>query len=184
MKAFFWIGCIAILALIAIGAFLLLRADRDAPDAPAAGNYFPSLGGGTVTEGTRMIVSKDGQTLAVRDFHNNGITFEDPANPGSYFLAGETGYCLEDGTCPKAGTDEFSILFTEADQSFIIALAAEPLGEVRVRAEHYLMNALGATREELCSLNYAVGTTVSVNATYSEFENLGFSFCPGAIRLP
>lgn len=132
-----------------------------------------------------LIPTIDGREIAVRHFIGNGVTIEDPANAGAYFLAGSNGVCLEDGSCPRAGTEEgFNIVYFSDDQAFVVALTEEPLGERRRAAEQYLMQMLGLREPEMCLLRYIVGTTVYVNQVYGSIPNLGFSFCPGATQLP
>jgi hypothetical protein len=132
----------------------------------------------------QSIPLRDGSTANTKDFIHNGTTIEDPANQGTYYLAGSSGACNKDGSCPTAGTNkDYNILYYPAQNSFNIGIATEPLGPVRLEAEQYLMNALGISEQQMCELNYYVGTTVYVNPQYAG-KNLGFSFCPGATALP
>lgn len=153
-----------------------------APGFPLATTTRPD---GGMTNSSMDVAGRDGLTITVRDFVHNGVTIEDPANEDIYYLSGSSGVCLEDGSCPVAGNDRgFNIVYFEADGSFAVSLNEEPLGEQRRRAEQYLMQALGIGEVELCALRYTVGTTVYVNETYGSMGNLGFSFCPGAVKLP
>jgi len=185
MKVFVSIVGIFLLVGVAAGAYFFLSASPEEVIPDETNTYFPTTDIGTgSTESNRALALADGESIEVSDFIHNGITFEDPANEGMYFLAGEVEYCFEDDTCPRTGVDDFSILFNSQDQSFIVALSEEPLGRVRESAELYLMTALGISQREMCALNYSVGTTVSVNQTYASIDNLRFSFCPGATILP
>ncbi|MEK9184428.1 MAG: hypothetical protein AAB892_01730 [Patescibacteria group bacterium] len=133
-----------------------------------------------------MLLVKAGEEgeIEVNDFIRDGITVADVVNPGSYVLAGELGYCLADGTCPKAAdTPHFSISYHEASGTFTIQLLAEPLGEVRREAETHLRNRLGISNPLMCTLNYYLGTPSFVNEAYSN-GNIGFSYCAGAAALP
>ncbi|MDP2816323.1 MAG: hypothetical protein Q8O19_06565, partial [Rectinemataceae bacterium] len=174
---------------IVVGAYFFLAQEREptSTEQEPGGILFPSSGGlfgeGTKAQ-TRSLTLATGKRIVVKDFLANGITFEDPANSGSYFLAGKLEYCLEDGTCPDTNTPSFSVLFIETDQSFSISLNEEPLKSSRVSVEQYLMNVLGMSEDGMCDLQYSLGTTVSVNETYGSINNLGFSFCEGAIPLP
>lgn len=175
-------------ALICVGAYLFLEQNRQADiEVPSVSTYFPYSGGvsnGSTKTGTRSLMLATGERMVVNDFLDNGVTFADPANEGSYYLAGNLEYCLDDGTCPDTKTPDFSILYLEADQSFSISLNEEPLRESRSKAEQYLMVALSISAQEMCDLTYTLGTTVSVNEVYGSITNLGFSGCPGAVSLP
>jgi len=107
----------------------------------------------------------------------------DPANPGTYFIAGSFGYCAGSEPCEPIETDEFNIKYDKAQDFFTIGIAQEPIGEVRVRAEEFLMAKLGIGKEGMCRLKYYIGTSYWVNEAYSG-QNLGFSFCPHAVPLP
>jgi len=174
--------------LVVVGAYLFLAQNRvPVTEEPSGGITFPASGGvsggGSGTQ-PLLLTLATGERIPVNNFLANGVTFADPANAGSYYLAGKLEYCLEDGTCPDTNTPKFSILFFEQGQSFSISLNEEPLKESRLAAETYLMNALGISKQEMCSLSYLLGTTVSVNEMYGSITNLEFSFCEGAVPLP
>lgn len=176
-------------AVIGVGAYFFIAGTREPAitEQVPVGIYFPSSGGtsgGDSQGGTRSLTLATGKQIVVKDFLANGVTFADPANIGSYFLAGKLEYCLENGVCPDTKTPNFSIMYLEADQSFSVSLNDEPLKSSRISAERYMMSALGISEEEMCNLTYALGTTVSVNETYGSITNLGFSFCEGAVPLP
>lgn len=141
----------------------------------------PGVGGGTTM---LDLASTDGTPLAVQNFIENGTTIADPQNPGTYIVAGELGYCLEGGTCPSTGVQDFTISYFSEEQAFMIGLGAEPLGAVRDRAEQALADTLGIARAQLCQLRVSVGTTVYVNERYGALGELGVSGCPGAVPLP
>ncbi len=124
-----------------------------------------------------------GGEITTLDFINNGVTVEDVQNPGEYYLAGDVGYCLEDGTCPaSAPSDEYVIGYNSKDTAFIIVLK-EPLGQAREHAGSFLQETLGITKEKMCELKYYISTTSYINEQYAG-KNLLFSFCPGAVVLP
>ena len=186
-KLWILVAAVLLLALAAI-AFLLLRTPiPNEPQQPDGGTLFP--GGGNILPGTsvtgRMMIYGRGDTeFEVNDFIQDQITVADVVNTGHYVLAGELGYCLADGTCPKgADTSTFSISFNDEDDTFNIVLLAEPLGEVRREAETHLQNRLGLSNEVMCELNYYIGTPSFVNDSYSN-GNMGFSYCSGAVKLP
>ena len=179
------LATLLILGGIAVLAFVFLSRPENAPPAEEGTVTFPSSSSGvTETERTYPLMLATGERVLVRNFIANGTTFADPANEGSYYVAGSLPYCLEDGSCPDTNTPAFSILYAEEGQSFSVSLNEEPLRESRTAAEAFLAEALGVSPETLCALTYTVGTTVSVSETYGSYTNLGFSFCPDAVRLP
>jgi hypothetical protein len=182
-----------LLLAIALGAFLYVwYANRGGDeegteepriDFPLVAPSRPDLGGAAA--GSFEITGRDGRSITVRNFIENSITIEDPSNDGIYYLAGSSGVCLEDGTCPTAGQEQgFSTVYFTNDQSFAIAIKEEPLGEKRLAVERFLMQTLGISEEDMCALRYVIGTSPYVNETYGAIDNLGFSFCPGAVKLP
>lgn len=190
-NSYLWIAGSALLILtllVIAGAYVFLKQGREPVTEPTPGGViFPASGGVTGGEpgGQSLVIAlATGEQVAVNNFLANGVTFEDPANEGAYYLAGNLEYCLEDGTCPTTNTPRFSILFFENGQNFVVSLNEEPLRESRQAAELYLMNALGIPAQQMCDLSYTLGTTVSVNEAYGSITNLGFSFCEGAVPLP
>ena len=183
---------IAILALVVVGAvafyFYANRSDQPSGESPipAVTPLFPVGGGGDEppVRGTLTIQTVSGTTLEVRDFTRDPEVLADAVNPGSYVLAGELGYCLPDGSCPFASdVRDFSITYTEDYQAFTITLLKEPVGETRRAAEGFLREKLALNDANLCLLRYHIGVPSFVNETYTG-RNLGFSFCPGAVKLP
>lgn len=84
--------------------------------------------------------------------------------------------------------DAFMVVYFTPDHEggqgqFIVSINTEPFGDTRKRAEVALQNKLGLTNEELCKLSVVVSTNPGANNLYKG-QNLGFSFCPGAIVLP
>lgn len=83
----------------------------------------------------------------------------------------------------EKGDTLYAALYFEEDNSFLITLFEEPLGKYRKEAEGKLVSLLGIPKEAACLLRYGV----YVSKYASEFlagENLGFSFCTGAVALP
>jgi len=131
-------------------------------------------GGTSVPAPVMTIMVVDGSPLQVRDFKQSSTTVEHPSAPGHYYIAG--------GVNPTNNNSPYSILYTESDQSFNITLLAEPLDTVRKNAEAELLQILGVTLYQACTLVYEVSTPRFVNQFYAG-KNLGFSFCPGATSL-
>lgn len=103
----------------------------------------------------------------------NSDMHADPNNPGYYYI----------GNQPSDESAPFLIRYIAETHNYTIAITQEPIGVNRKKAEQYLMQKLGATQEQMCSLDYAVYISNDANSQYSG-ENLGFSFCPGAVQLP
>jgi hypothetical protein len=168
--------------LIGVGIFLYLHNATGGPTPP---NTTPSTSnggtGGSSTGGTGGSVvvpsesggTSDGQTVAAKDFLHASDTYADPNNEGRYFLAGTGGANI---------SVPYRILYVKADQSFTIALLAEPIGSARLAAEQALEKTLGISQEDMCTLRYAVLVPHEVNQFYSG-KDLRFSFCPGAEAL-
>lgn len=193
-QRFLLLGAALVLVLGAL-AFLVLPGRGTAPAGTGASTArtpgLPVAPGVPAASGvsaspvpTMTIAALSGGAVVTKDFIHNGTTTEDPQSRGNYYLAGAIGYCLKDGTCPSgAPSDEYHVVYAARDQAFYIALLKEPLGEARLDAEQFLLQTLGVPRAELCSLKYFLSTTSDVNSLYAG-ENLLFSFCPGAVRLP
>ena len=186
MKRYLILGIvILVLIFIGAGAVIVLQAHKQvvanpSPSFPIASSTNASgTGVSTVT-----IATQDGNRVVVKDFIHNGVTAHDTQNPGNYYLVGAVGYCNADGTCPSgAPSDEYNVVYFSQDKSFIVGLIKEPIGLARLDAEQFLMTQLGLTQAQMCNLKYQVLTSSDVNDFYAG-ENLGFSFCSGAVKLP
>ena len=110
----------------------------------------------------------------VEDFSATAVPDQNDKNTS--YLAGENVQGVIAGT-------PYVIEFVDSDQSFTVALMREPLSATRRQAESDLMQKLGITTQEMCGLRYVVLVSFDVNEGYAG-RNLGFSFCPGAVRLP
>ena len=130
----------------------------------------PSLATSPQTLQTMILATQSGTTVVASDFIHNNVTLPDPSNDGNYYLTGSS-------------TSGFAIGYRTPAQFFTIALEQEPIGQTRIAAENFLLSTLGISQNQLCSLNYYVGTDVHTNSLYAG-KNLGFSFCPGATVLP
>lgn len=195
MKWYLFIG--ALVVIIAAGLYFAfsdspktVSTTSSVPELPVGGSITPvvntSASSPSLPKGVAIISfdTPSGATITVSDFIHNNETVPDTANPGSYVLAGDLGYCLADGTCPKgASVTDFSVSYDEKTHFFNIILLAEPLGTSRLNAEQFVESRLGISGQQACSLNYYVGTPYWVNSNYDN-KNLGFSFCPGATVLP
>ena len=110
-------------------------------------------------------------------FLSDPDTTKDPSNPGHYFV-GPGPNSAQDGENPP-----YVVEYIQSDQSFTIGIMQEPLGQNRLAVEHYLREKLGISQALMCALNYTVSVPYYVNQIYAG-QNLGFSFCDGAVQLP
>jgi hypothetical protein len=111
---------------------------------------------------------------AEKSFLDSPQVHADPNNPGYYFVGPQPG---------DADGGAYEILYISETKYFNVAILEEPIGANRQKAESFLAQLLGATKEQMCALDYAVYVPNEVNTQYSGM-NLGFSYCPGAVKLP
>ncbi len=116
-----------------------------------------------------IVLGADGSMISVADFRSEPGVQE--LSDGSYRLG------------PFTGSSTYQILYYAADKSFTVTLLEEPLGATRESAEQYLMNALQIGKPQMCRLRYGVYVPIKISQFYAA-TNLGFSFCPRAIKLP
>lgn len=169
MRNTFIIGGI-LLVLMLVGGAVYLFFPKAAPVSPTNEDPFGSLGGGTrVPPDMIRLTLSDGSTADVPDFT------KDTQPEGA---SAENGYQV-------GGNDDdvFQILYYPNDAGFLISLLAEPIGENRLKAEAALRGKLQLPDAELCKLRVEVATSIHVNEAYAG-QNLGLSFCAGAVRLP
>lgn len=181
---------LVLVVLLAFGYLLhhLLSPDAAQPAQPGPGVTFPSAsttapGGTTGVPVNLAIEVQNGQKLVTKDFIHNGVTILDPANQESYLLTGDLGECGVGAQCRTGNSPNFNVLYDRTTSTFTIALLSEPLSEVRRDAERFLADTLGIQPSQLCALKYYIGTTYLVNEQYAG-DSLGFSMCPGAVKLP
>jgi hypothetical protein len=199
MKRTLLIAGAIVLLIVLIGlVFALIQHNQPAPSNTTASstNPFPISGnssqnttgsngttsGSSGNTGLYSVENTMGGTILTKNFMNNSSTVVDPNNKDDSYLAGAPAYCTNT-SCPPAPTEDYYILYRQSSKAFIIGLLNEPLGQSRLEAQQFLMNALGITQTQMCDLNYYVLTTGDVNPVYTG-KNLGFSFCPGATALP
>lgn len=127
---------------------------------------------GPTQEQLLSLTAADGGTMNVLNFLNDTETIADPVNSGYY----DFGYSA-------TSTPPFMITYIAATQYFNIELLQEPIGRARKLAEQYLMQHLGISSVDLCRLKYTISAPTSVSSFYGG-ASLGFSFCPGATKLP
>ena len=128
------------------------------------------------------VAGADGTSIETANFIIAANTVKDTQNDGQYFIVQSSTSCYPDCTQKNIAVP-YDILFNVSDNTFTISLLAEPLGSARISAEQYLMHVLNVSKDDMCNLRYVVSTTSYVNPTYGG-TNLGFSFCPNAVKLP
>ena len=169
MKRAVIIVAIILLVLVVAGAlFLLLRPNAE----PVPGTPIDPFGFGSGTrdpQDSLSVTLADGSVTSVPDFTKEN----QPA-----WASATNGYQV-------GGSDEgaYHIVYFPDDSGFLISLLTEPLGANRLNAEDEIRAKLQLPEAELCKLNVRVATSIHVNETYAG-QNLGLSFCPGAVRLP
>lgn len=78
---------------------------------------------------------------------------------------------------------EFQITYHAPDETFTLSLMAEPLGKARREAEMAFLAMLGLSETRACALRVIVAVPWDLSERYAG-QNLGMSFCRGAIALP
>ena len=137
-------------------------------------------GGASGTTKTATLTGSDGSVIEVRDFGGDSDVIADPYNKGIYYL----GYHSFDASSSPANVSApFYVQYQAPTQMFVISLNQEPISQTRQQAEQYLMSKLNLTQDKMCHLRYSIAVPYFVNQYYAG-ENLGFSFCPGAVQLP
>lgn len=169
---------ISILIILVISAFLFVKGsistqqpnggENSGINLPTNGNVTPS-GSSTI-----LIRTADNSTIELHNFLTDSLTYKDDMNEGYYFLGNNFQQTESD--------PEFVIQYIAETNSFIIALYQEPLAQARKNAEQYLIDNLGLSEEQMCSLRYSVSVPKDVNDFFAG-HSLGFSFCPGSFPL-
>mgnify|MGYP003337920978 CR=1 FL=1 len=129
----------------------------------------------------RTLKTNDAGALVTADFLTDADVSKDPYNADSYFI----GYHEPVGMADSSATRNppFTISYDKATDFFNVALLKEPIGPTRQSAETYLQSKLNIPEDQMCRLQYSVSVPNRINSLFSSI-NLGFSFCPGATKLP
>lgn len=168
------------LAILGIGILAVVAVFLFAPKTPGAptnpSDPFHLLGGsGDVTPvRTIQIMNKNGEAVVIPDVLASHEPVDLPS--GRFYTLYGPEYSTEGFT--------FSVQYSVADSLFLVNLIKEPIGAARHDGENYVRNLLKFTNEELCSLNIEVSVTPDVSEVYSQYQNLGLSFCANAVPLP
>ena len=176
---------VAVGVVIATGITLLFlvfwRSQNTKPSTLSPGqgttsSSFPTPGPETNPDNTISIKTENGGSIQTKDFIHDAETEKDMINPGHYHL----GYRFTEGGNEKI---PYAIDYIDTTDFFNIVLYQEPIVNSRRDAEQYLMQHLGISQDQMCSLRYMVGVPYSVNEFYTA-TSLGFSFCPGSVQIP
>jgi hypothetical protein len=87
---------------------------------------------------------------------------------------------IDDKNTMIKSEDSFEIIgsYYNDKNSFMIFIKNSDFEETRQKAETYLLETLGVTKDEACTLNVAVVVSPDVNEYLD--DNYGLSFCPNA----
>lgn len=168
------------LLVLGIGILAVVATLFFAPKTPSAptnpNNPFQLLGGspGTTSTKTIQIMNKNEEAVVIPDVLSAHEPIDMPS--GRFYMLYGPEYSTEGFT--------FSVQYSAAESLFLINLIHEPIGAARHDGENYLRNLLGLTNDELCKLNIEVSVTPDISEVYSQYQNLGLSFCPSAVALP
>ena len=181
---------VATLALIVFTGTLYFFAQVPTPvpnDTPSV-NTLPSInpqtGNNTTVPGNTVkpspntfeIPNSNGGSIFVRDFTKDiGVA---STTPPSSFLSWFPNSELGTTTAESA----YEIFYSPEDTFFIVVILKEPIGEVRRSATKNLIEKLGISNADVCTLVADVNVPYFVNEFYSG-KNLGFPGCPSAEKF-
>ncbi len=111
---------------------------------------------------------------------SNTVNTRDFRNDSDVVAVDEVTYQIDEGVTNNEVS--FQIYFDDIDKSFTVSLLQEPLRSSRINAEQALLKRLDVQKNDLCNMNIIVNTPSFVSEEYSG-NNLGLSFCPGAVAL-
>lgn len=77
---------------------------------------------------------------------------------------------------------QYEISYIPEEQRIYLSIFKEPIGNIRRTASNDLMQRLGVSSKELCTLDVLVVAPRWVNDYYAD-KNLGFPGCPGATKF-
>jgi hypothetical protein len=175
-QLFIIVGIALLLVASAVLLVVVLSGNKNPqpsePVNPFSGTILP--GGSNASNPPLQVQTVSGDSVMVPDFRVGKQADELPSG-NAYTLYG-----------PLYSNDEvpFSLQYSEGSAEFLIVLLQEPIGAARLEAERYLRGMLMLQSEELCRLNAVVVVMPFINQTFATYENLGLSFCPGAVALP
>lgn len=167
---------LGVLVIVAVGLIMTWVLKRGSSENPQTEEIVkPAEQQTPVSPPTRAVRDIHGNVVSVSDFTKEAGVIEDPYNPGQFVLTGDAESVI--------GKTPFSTRYVPTDDSFVITLMSKPLAASRVVAESELREMLHIDEGAMCALRYGVYVPGAVSETYAG-QNLGFSFCPGAVALP
>lgn len=143
---------------------------------PRAGGNTTPVGTGNPPPNTLEIASSNGGSIFVRDFtKDTGVASTTPPSSFlSWFPNSEVGTTTAESA--------YEILYSPGGTFFIVVILKEPIGEVRRTATKNLIEKLGISNADVCTLVADVNVPYFVNEFYSG-KNLGFPGCPSAEKF-
>jgi hypothetical protein len=176
------LGILVVIIGISVGVLFFISPKSPTPSqtnsnpfgSATSGNTQPTQGG-TQTSAEIPVTLENGGTVNVPDFTRTTTQLPSSSATNGYQVAGS----------PNGGPGGtgYDIIYFPSQSYFDISILSEPIGKNRLTAETALVSKLGLSKSQLCKLDVGVYVQVGVNDQYPG-QNLGLSFCPGAIQLP
>lgn len=168
------LGVLLVLIAVGVSVVVVMRMQKTSTLEPANPFGNSVLPGDSHTKPAITVSTTAGEQVSVPDFRTGHEPDHTPA--GTIYTIRAPEYSNTEMT--------FSLQYNEATSEFLVVLLQEPIGAARKEAEQYLKAMLMLQDTELCALNTTVVVMPSVNPAFATYENLGLSFCPGAVPLP
>ncbi len=175
-----------VLLLILIGGVVYILIPRAGTDTPGIGSgsifdpkiIVPLNPGSTEGPGGGVVVGGSTETIELPVFEGM-LTVRDFTRSPRATTSSDGSYVA----LTPPGDDSFEVIYIKSDNSFVVSLFAEPLGEVRKRATEFIMSEFGINESDVCTLIAEVTLPRGVSSFY-DGKSLGFPGCPGATALP
>ncbi|MCU0678423.1 MAG: hypothetical protein MUF19_02440 [Candidatus Pacebacteria bacterium] len=120
---------------------------------------------------TELPTLQGGDTVKARDFLSDADVV-DWDGAGTYVL----------GAGQIDQKNAYQLFYFEADKSINVVLLTEPFGNIRKVAESQLLERLGVSEKDACSMDIRVSVPGFASESLSG-RDLGLSFCPGSLEL-
>lgn len=171
MRTLLPVALASLIALSAIGAWWFMNRPQETTSTPAAAPVSLPRDSGAMISFT----TKSGKVVSVPDFTygHPSVNIEDTTYTFGYVTQSL------DGVEADA---RYGIVYGN-DGSLIIGLLEEPLSASRSAAEAKLRELLPLPDTILCELPIQVAVPDTIESTYTG-QQLGLSFCPGAVSVP
>jgi hypothetical protein len=174
MKKPLLIAIIILVVVLVVVALIFFRGN--APTGSTGTGAPTSTGGGlpTVSPGATPATAPTGATFVIGT-PQGSVTVNNFYKSAAYVTQDRQTVVLEQ-------TSTYSIVYNTSDSGFIISLLSTPLPAARTAAETAFLQNLGISQQGACKLTVQEGVPINVSDQYPG-ENLGLSFCPGAVNL-